>query len=505
MMNKTLIYILCIILSSCIRQTYSLYIETDDDNGDNSGGGTTSTPYDAVIYLYPYDKEVQNATAEVTIKLKKPVNDNISADIPVLKYNKSWLMLLTQDDCMQSAFCRTWAAINGRAISSSQQYPTPTEENPNKTRDLYYDIEHVQYNDLPPNVFSFLNTLGMTNGTGQEVRFGFTTTLAPEESTMDVTVSVRPGFTENLYRFYRESYLRWNNIREMMNYGVAIAFHDVKADNVRDAAEIKSHIAIAQSIISDKLSGRQCKMMAEPNGNKTYLEAAIDYGSIYTMTSQGNMSETLYPSKLTRDNIDKAVWSRVFYNSIDDIKAAIKECLSLNKDERNAICIGMHNTSDEWSHFAKWVDDNYGKEGDDSVWFTSQEEFYEYSYYRLMGGAPKVEKITDLEYRVTVNLPSKGNFYYPSVTVNLPGIDYDNIDEMKTDDAVTGFSYGKYNDGVMLNIDCRRYLKEMAEHYVEVYEKDKSNATSRIDAQYFVNMLKPSEDKVKLLERCNYE
>jgi hypothetical protein len=327
--------------------------------------------------------------------------------------------------------------------------------------------------------------------------------LAAEEEAMDAEVNINPGYTGNYYRFYRKKLLRWTDLIEMMNYGVSIAFHDVSADNVQDANDIKNHIATAQEIISKRLNGRLCKMMAEPNGNKTYLEAAIAYDGIYTMTSQNNMCVKLYPAKLTADNIDKAIWERIFYTDYEVLKSDIAKCLTLDEEDRYAIYVGMHNTGDEWNAFAKWLDETYGKDGDDSVWFTSQEEFYEYSYYRLAGGSPKVQKVNDNEYKITVSLTSKGCFYYPSTTINVYGIDFDNISEISSSDDITGLSFGKYKDGVTFNIDCRKFLKEMAEHYVEMYEKDKTNTYAKTDAVYFVNMLKDSDKKNELLKRIN--
>lgn len=129
---------------------------------------------------------------------------------------------------MHAAYCRTWAAINGKPVSSSDPYIiTPTT-----TPELYYDAAHLQAGDLPPSVIPASKSLSCTDGTGNEVRFAITTTLHPEKPWMSAKVEVKPGFTNNYYRFYRKSGLVWSNVIEMVNYGTGIAFHDVEADDV---------------------------------------------------------------------------------------------------------------------------------------------------------------------------------------------------------------------------------------------------------------------------------
>ncbi|MDD3333587.1 MAG: hypothetical protein PHT65_10640, partial [Proteiniphilum sp.] len=97
-------------------------------------------------------------------------------------------------------------------------------------------------------------------------------------------------------------------------------------------------------------------------------------------------------------------------------------------------------------------------------------------------------------------LPSEQYFYYPSVTVNLSGIKYDQVKEVISNDAVTGLSYAPYEGGVMLNIDCRRYLYEHAAHFVDKYLKS-STLSNRNDAIYFVEKLKESSRKDELRQK----
>ena len=92
----------------------------------------------------------QQTLQQKSLSTKKEIQTkDINVEIPHLKYNKTWMLMLTQDDCMQAAFCRTWAAINGKPISSSIPYPTPTPTDQNMKHQLYFDIKHLQKRDLP--------------------------------------------------------------------------------------------------------------------------------------------------------------------------------------------------------------------------------------------------------------------------------------------------------------------------------------------------------------------
>lgn len=450
-------------------------------------------PFVYSSYSYPYKEENSNNAIEVIIKSDRAIKANdIIAEIPHLKYNKSLLFMFTQDDCKHAAYCRTWAAINGRPVSNSDLYPTkPTR------KDLYYDAAQLQAGDLPPNVIPAGNTLAYKDGLGNEIRFAITTTLFPEAKWMEAETEVIKDFTNNYHRFYMKSGLVWDNIIEMLNYGTGIAFHDVDAPDIDNPTEILQHYRIAQNIILDKLAGRGCKMLAEPNGNKNYLTAALQYPEIQTMTAQVG-AKKLYPFKVTNDL--KSVLLHRIIEEPDYFKNMIEKQMSLKKEDREAIHVGAHGTDNKWVQFLQWINDNYGKDGDDSIWFPSQEEYYEYNYYRIHTSI-NIEQLDANSLKIKLNLMGEQYFYYPSITLNLAGIAKENINSVSVNNAVTGFSYGDYANGITMNIDCRKNLLQNAIHYVELYEKEKSNKWYKSDAQYFVNMLKESEEKTELLNR----
>lgn len=472
--SRYLFLLLNLFLMSCIDK--DVYQGNIDDN---------QTP-EYIRYLYPYGDEVQNVVAEITLEVDSEIDvEKINAEIPFLKYNKSWLFMLTQDDCKHAAYSTTWAAINGKPLSYT----------------YYYNAEQLAAGDLPPDAFSFNKTLGSTDGTGREVRFVFTTTLAPEWAWMDAETDIKKGYMKDYYRFFMKSGLTWNNVSEMISYGTGIAFHNVKTEAASREDSILKHYALSQQIILNKLSGRGCKTLAEPDGNKAYVRAALDYVPIQIMTAQNEGPppelQRLYPFQVDSD-LNKSLLQRAFYDSPYDIVSKIEVQLRKDKQEREAIHIGVHGTYISFAQFLLWLNDTYGKDGDDSVWFPSLEEYYEYNYYRVYGSITKKGDKNTITLKLS--LPSEQYFYYPSVTVNLSGINEARVKSIATNDAVTGLSYGNHEDGLMLNIDCRKYLVEHATHFVEQYESFPS-PSNKNDARYFVNMLKDSSVKTELLQR----
>lgn len=427
------------------------------------------------LYVYSYKDENSNIVAEIYIKTKGDIPiESISTSIPYLKYNKSWLMILTMDDCKQDAYCRVWAAINGK--------PLPVSEH------VYYNAVNLLSGDMPLSVYYLNKTLGSTDGAGNEVRFTFTTTLSPEESFMNTYPSPQAF---NMFRG-----LIWDNVREIVNYDNGIAFHDVKADDISNVEMIKNHFALAQEIITLELDGRGCKTLAEPDGNKAYIEAAREYPPIQIMTAQTE-AEKLFPGKVN-SSIQKKVIERGFYRPCEWIEN-INKILQKSPENREAFCVGIHGMTRKGELDTLLLLNNlYGKDGDDSMWFTSLEEYYEYSEYRLNTTIEK--SLIGDTLKLTVSIPSRQYFYYPSITINLTNISMSEIEEISSSDIVSGMSYADFGNGIMINIDCRKHLLEHATYFVEKYEKS-PNASNRDDALYFVNRLKPSYAKQALLQR----
>lgn len=129
-MKRIAHYLLSPVLSICCATQTSCIKHIDLSEGH--------LKQDAPGYLYPFGKEVQGATAEITIRCNAPVctSHPPAVEIPPLKYNKSWLFMLTQDDCKQAAYSTTWAAINGKPLSDN----------------YFYNAGQLLWGDLPPDI-----------------------------------------------------------------------------------------------------------------------------------------------------------------------------------------------------------------------------------------------------------------------------------------------------------------------------------------------------------------
>lgn len=437
-------------------------------------------------YIYPFGDEPRRVTAEVTLTFDPGTDlSGVQIEIPPLKYNKSLLVLLTQDDCKQAAFSTTWAAINGRPLSDT----------------YFYTAAHLRGGDMPPDTYSFGKTLGSTDGTGREVRFAFATTISPEWEYMDAEATVKPGYMDNYYRFFMQKGLMWGDVAEMLSYGVGIAFHDMNTPSVDLPDSILKHYGLAQQIILDRLSGRGCKMLAEPDGNKTYVTAAQDYDPIQTIFVQSG-GEKLRPFAVEGD-LTKKILERGFWQP-KAIPGVIEAQLARPVAEREAVNIGVHGTDRSWSEMLLWLNNTCGKDGEDCLWMPAPEEYFEYNYLRRH--AEVTCQAAENTLTLTVDLPGGLYFYYPSLTLNVSGADPSACTAVESGETVTGLSWGpgeKAGDAtevLAINIDCRHALAEHAEHFVKVYEADPT-AANRADARYFVAMLKESDRKQELLKR----
>ena len=98
-----LFLILSLVMSGCIRKL-NLY-QGDKDGDEDQDNGKRRDVICATEFIYPFDAETADKEIEITIHLKTDRQVGyLYTEIPTLKYNKDWLFLMTQDDCMPVSY-----------------------------------------------------------------------------------------------------------------------------------------------------------------------------------------------------------------------------------------------------------------------------------------------------------------------------------------------------------------------------------------------------------------
>lgn len=306
---------------------------------------------DANDSIYPFSHESTNIKAEIIISTKEPIDENkkMTAEIATLKYNKSWVCMLTQDDCVMSSLCRTRAAINGKAMANYIPYSTPDTDNASKTRSLFYHYLQLGYDDLTPATISLIKTLGSTDDTENKIKFYCTTTSIAKSQEMSDNVNISLGFYQHFSIFYRKT-LQRSSVSELLSYGWGIAFHDLNITNKSGPNVICFNYPETQNAIFSHLKRGRCKMLSQLDNNTNYVKAAQNYALIQTIKAQQNATD-IYLFNI-HDSMDKKVLYRTF-NEDKMFKIQIKEMLQLPKEEHRIINISVHNTDNDWDYFQK--------------------------------------------------------------------------------------------------------------------------------------------------------
>ncbi len=78
------------------------------------------------------------------------------------------------------------------------------------------------------------------------------------------------------------------------------------------------------------------------------------------------------------------------------------------------------------------------------------------------------------------------------------------IKSISSNETVTGLTYGNFDKGISVNIDCRLFIQDQATQYVNRYLSKKS-AVNLLDAKYHINALKDSQEKKNLLNTLGIE
>lgn len=416
----------------------------------------------------------------------------ISLEIPPLKYNKKMAFSYITDDSY-SIYQHIFSSINKRLVAKKFQLPDG--------RILTYHLnmqgkpEYDQYvsEEYYPDSFR-----QCTDGAGVKHRYATTISCwgdKMKDQAVGQDVGIHwPWVSEKELKFF-------------FDFGHMCAYHDLigyDVNTIKTQEQFDKCMADTVAMFKE-YTGRIPKLMVEPNGDHRYISFCRDNDIVQMITAQtGDPAiKKVYPFKagFSLDKNDVAV-ERLFANGNDmttdndnpqyaqdvlDILANFNT--STNKDTIYWLIGSAHRSSHWEAVLIKKIHETYGDIGNDSLWFPTLEEFFEYWYMRENTLSVKTVTVTGVHYKMYV--PKGANFFFRDLSVLISGISSLEGVSVTSDDNVYGTSFGVNEGKLLVNLDFNPLLMERVNKYVEAFESDHNKEYAYDDASYFVQMLKP--------------
>ncbi|MDD2952861.1 MAG: hypothetical protein PHC95_06830 [Parabacteroides sp.] len=470
-----------LVLQACLRMEFQEQKENHlkDEEDDKKQNGETILPDLSV----PDKLDWQMIHIAIPLSaIKDP--DLVRVRIPVLKYDKKLAYSYTFDDCVVAAYGKAFCMINRKWVDKEK---------------FYHVGQQRSTGFMPP------KSLGYTDGCGNERRFTFGVAIWPDMENRNIDSFMNPVGRE-IGKYY--PYLVWRDIVPLLDFGCDIYFHNVneiKYGN-EDVNNLLKGLVACQDTTVKKL-GRGMKVLVRSDGNDLYVDAGRKYEDVVFMCASASPDPDIpFAINLRDDKFDlyKKCQSRRYTE------------LTPNAEELMAGIEEVHGTSYSWLHdfshapndfqyildlFVR-INDTYGKDGDDSIWFASLDEIFEYVNFRKNCEITKVVSNDSLYVRFECDLsdvPDKFQ-YHRDFSVLLSGVDSKNI-KIGSGSGVYGLSYAEMeNKDLLININCNSSLLEKAERYTKLFENDHLGEKKE-DALYFINQLK-EEYRIPFLMRC---
>ena len=229
--------------------------------------------------------------------------------------------------------------------------------------------------------------------------------------------------------------------------------------------------------------GRGFKTTTRPDGNTNYVSSSLDFPEHLCMAVETEKDGYSYVPYKPYDETDmhKMLVRRIFNDDVQFYQDFIASEMAKPKEQRELINMGAHNTGASYVDLMVWINDTYGKDGTDVIWFTHLDEVYEYWYLRKYSKIKKTVVGNIAHYDIL--MPSGQFFYYPELTFisNLAITQPTNLS-----DAIRGFSF---NGTDMFNVNLDRGIEVLAEKYTSRYESMQKPIDEQ-DALYFANQLR---------------
>lgn len=386
--------------------------------------------------------------------------DDVSLRVAPLKYDKHFAFTFTCDDSYVTAYSLIWRFINAKWID---------------------DREFFHMDGVPSSGFVPDRPLVMTDGCGNDRRFGFSCAIWPTWGN-----EKNDTFIKELSRTGANSqYIAWEELARLADFGVSMLFHNVdeRVYGKVDPARIAQGLQDDYQKVYDKL-GLRMKVLGVPDGSEAYAEAARNSDLIrFTRNSLSWQTRIRLHSC---GDLYKAQTYGGGNNSVPAQKLA-ELAEQAASDDPYWVGLTIHRGDATYTAMLDEIYRLYGKPGSDALWVASWDEVYE--YVAMREGARISKSVEGRSVVFEVEVPAGEEFQFRDISLLVDGLG--DVDVEPLSDNVVGLAHAPRNGGMLVNVNFNPRLFALAEKYTARYEREFTDEALS-DARYFVSQLLPS-------------
>lgn len=383
----------------------------------------------------------------------------ISARVAPLMYDKRFAFSFRVDGSYVNGWSRIYSLCRGRWIDDEEflHYALP--------RTSGHQPDHM---------------LCITDGCGNDRIFTFTESINPS-----IWNQYNPyGIINDESRNYRNPYICWDEVQNLIDMGNGLAFHRVDSTMFDESSVYE----IAQGFRQDYLktldkSGYHLKVLSVPTLLPLYQKAGEICDLVRVISTNDEEVEVL-----SLDD-SRSLTGRSFYaGSMNDTVEDVLGALAAEHASDSPRLVGMfaHRPDQRYMDMLETIYSKYGKAGSDDIWVASLDEIYE--YFERRRTAEISSYVKDGYKYFVVEVPYDRDFNFNELSFIVEGA---SAPAEFVSTQLYGFSSALRPDGTVL-VNCTftdKYLNA-AYRYLERYE-DLGMPDDRLDAEYLMSLVRP--------------
>lgn len=396
----------------------------------------------------------------VAMNFKVPVSagvnpDNITIEMPPLKYDKHFAFCFRVDDSYVHGWSKLFKAINARWIDNIE----------------YFHLGLSKTTGYQPDY-----PLCVTDGCGNNRNFTFGEAIWPNGWN-----EYNPaGYIQDDITSSYNPYISWRELGIITDLGNAVYWHNVDGNkwNQSVVSEIVTGLQEDYDKTYSKI-GYPLKTLAQPDRNDFYLDAAQLSSLVYSTSATTKYDEIyLYDCK--------SLYKKNLLSSDFSISSTL-ESLAEQASSSNPLLVSMlvHQCGENELDMFRTIYSLYGKAGQDNIWVTSYDELYE--YIERKREVKYDSSVADGYKTFTVSFPKEEKFIYDEMSFIVRGAQ---SAALPVSANIVGFSSALREDGtVLVNCNTSPTLITKIDKYITLYHESLSEEY-KLDAEYLISLLK---------------